>query len=155
MRDNSFKNVKILDIINSIRDAGINVAANYIFGLPDETKESLEFTYEFAENTNSEMVNFYSAMAYPGSPLHLEARNNNIKLPETYSGYSQHSYDTQNLPSQNLSAAEILDFRDKAWSKYHTNPKYLKLLESKFGIEAVNNLKETTKIKLKRKLLGD
>jgi len=151
----SFKNVKILDIINSIRDAGINVAANYIFGLPDETKESLEFTYEFAENTNSEMVNFYSAMAYPGSPLHLEAKNNNIKLPETYSGYSQHSYDTQNLPSQNLSAAEILDFRDKAWSKYHTNPKYLKLLESKFGIEAVNNLKETTKIKLKRKLLGD
>ena len=94
-------------------------------------------------------------MAYPGSPLHLEAKSNNIKLPETYSGYSQHSYDTQNLPSQNLSAAEILDFRDKAWSKYHTNPKYLKLLESKFGIESVNNLKETTKIKLKRKLLGD
>ena len=151
----AFKNVKILDIINSIRDAGINVAANYIFGLPEETKESLEFTYEFAENTNTEMVNFYSAMAYPGSPLHLEARKNNIKLPESYSGYSQHSYDTQNLPSQYLSAAEILAFRDKAWDKYHTNPKYLKLLESKFGIPAVNNLKETTKIKLKRKLLGD
>lgn len=151
----AFKNVKILDIINSIRDSGINVAANYIFGLPEETKESLEFTYQFAEETNSEMVNFYSAMAYPGSPLHLEARKNNIKLPENYSGYSQHSYDTQNLPSQHLSAAEILDFRDKAWNKYHTNPKYLKLLESKFGIQAVNNLKETTKIKLKRKLLGD
>jgi len=151
----AFKNVKIIDIINSIRDSGINVAANYIFGLPEETKESLEFTYKFAEETNSEMVNFYSAMAYPGSPLHLEARKNNIKLPESYSGYSQHSYDTQNLPSQHLSAAEILDFRDKAWNKYHTNPKYLKLLESKFGIQAVNNLKETTKIKLKRKLLGD
>ncbi len=151
----AFKNVKILDIINSIRDSGINVAANYIFGLPEETKESLEFTYQFAEETNSEMVNFYSAMAYPGSPLHLEARKNNIKLPENYSGYSQHSYDTQNLPSQHLSAAEILDFRDKAWNKYHTNPKYLKLLESKFGIQAVNNLKETTKIKLRRKLLGD
>ena len=151
----AFKNVKILDIINSIRDSGINVAANYIFGLPEETKESLKFTYQFAEETNSEMVNFYSAMAYPGSPLHLEARKNNIKLPENYSGYSQHSYDTQNLPSQHLSAAEILDFRDKAWNKYHTNPKYLKLLESKFGIQAVNNLKETTKIKLRRKLLGD
>ena len=101
------------------------------------------------------MVNFYSAMAYPGSPLHLEARKNNVKLPETYSGYSQHSYDTQNLPSKYLSAAEILAFRDNAWDKYHTNPKYLKLLESKFGILAVNNLKETTKIRLKRKLLGD
>lgn len=151
----AFKNVKIIDIINSMRDAGIYVAANYIFGLPEETKESLEFTYNFAEETNTEMVNFYSAMAYPGSPLHLEARKNKIKLPSTYSGYSQHSYDTQNLPSKNLSAAEILSFRDKAWDKYHTNPKYIKLLESKFGMNAVNNLKKTTKIKLKRKLLGD
>ena len=151
----AFKNVKIIDIINSMRDAGIYVAANYIFGLPEETKESLEFTYNFAEETNTEMVNFYSAMAYPGSPLHLEARKNKIKLPTTYSGYSQHSYDTQNLPSQNLSAAEILSFRDKAWDKYHTKQKYLKLLENKFGMNSVNNLKKTTKIKLKRKLLGD
>ena len=151
----AFKNVKIIDIINSIRNAGINVAANYIFGLPEETEESLEFTYNFAEESNTEMVNFYSAMAYPGSPLHLESKKNNIILPKTYSGYSQHSYDTQNLPSAHLSASEILAFRDKAWDKYHTNPKYLKLLENKFGINAVNNLKETTKIKLKRKLLGD
>jgi len=151
----AFKDVKIIDIINSIRDAGINVAANYIFGLPEETEESMKFTYDFAEETNSEMVNFYSAMAYPGSPLYLEARKNKVKLPENYSGYSQHSYDTQNLPSQYLSAAQILDFRDKAWHKYHTNKKYMDLLESKFGINAVNNLKATTKIKLKRKLLGD
>ena len=151
----AFKNVKIIDIINSMRDAGINVAANYIFGLPEETKESLEFTYNFAEETNTEMVNFYSAMAYPGSPLYLESKKNNVLLPKTYSGYSQHSYDTQNLPSKHLSAAEILAFRDKSWDKYHTNPKYLKLLEKKFGLNAVNNLKETTKIKLKRKLLGD
>ncbi|MDB3903426.1 B12-binding domain-containing radical SAM protein [Candidatus Pelagibacter sp.] len=151
----AFKNVKIIDIINSIRNAGINVAANYIFGLPEETEESLEFTYNFAEESNTEMVNFYSAMAYPGSPLHLESKKNNIILPKTYSGYSQHSYDTQNLPSAHLSASEILAFRDKAWDKYHTNPKYLKLLENKFGMNAVNNLKETTKIKLKRKLLGD
>jgi len=151
----AFKNVKIIDIINSIRNAGINVAANYIFGLPEETEESLEFTYNFAEESNTEMVNFYSAMAYPGSPLYLESKKNNIVLPKTYSGYSQHSYDTQNLPSAHLSASEILAFRDKAWDKYHTNPKYLKLLENKFGMNAVNNLKETTKIKLKRKLLGD
>jgi anaerobic magnesium-protoporphyrin IX monomethyl ester cyclase len=151
----AFKNVKIIDIIDSIRNAGINVAANYIFGLPEETKESLEFTYNFAEESNTEMVNFYSAMAYPGSPLYLESKKKNIILPKTYSGYSQHSYDTQNLPSANLSASEILAFRDKSWNKYHTNSKYLKLLESKFGMNAINNLKATTKIKLKRKLLGD
>jgi anaerobic magnesium-protoporphyrin IX monomethyl ester cyclase len=101
------------------------------------------------------MVNFYSAMAYPGSPLFLEARKNGIELPSTYSGYSQHSYDTLNLSTTKLSAGEILKFRDEAWMKYHTNEKYLNLIKEKFGHNAVDNIKSTTRIKLKRKLLGD
>ena len=150
----SYKEVKIIDVINGIRDSGINVAANYIFGLPEDTEKSLKFTYDFAEEANSEMVNFYSAMAYPGSPLFLEARKNGIELPSTYSGYSQHSYDTQNLSTAKLSAGQILKFRDEAWMKYHTNEKYLNLIKEKFGQNAVDNIKSTTKIKLKRKLLG-
>ena len=147
--------MKIIDVINGIRDSGINVAANYIFGLPEDTEKSLKFTYDFAEETNSEMVNFYSAMAYPGSPLFLEARKNGIELPSTYTGYSQHSYDTQNLSTSKLSAGQILKFRDEAWMKYHTNEKYLNLIKEKFGQNAVDNIKTTTGIKLKRKLLGD
>ena len=101
------------------------------------------------------MVNFYSAMAYPGSPLYLEAKKDGIKLPTSYSGYSQHSYDTLNLSTSKLSAEQILKFRDESWEKYHTNEKYLKLVKEKFGSRAVDNIKSTTKIKLKRKLLGD
>ncbi len=151
----SFKEVRIIDIIDMIRNTDINVAANYIFGLPDETNESMNFTLNFALEANTEMVNFYSAMAYPGSPLYLEAKEKKIQLPSNYAGYSQHSYETLNLPSSKLSSAEILKFRDYAWTKYHTNSKYLDLLEKKFGSPAVKNLQNTTKIQLKRKILGD
>tara|TARA_Y100000590_G_scaffold184419_1_gene210189 strand:+ start:13755 stop:15275 length:1521 start_codon:yes stop_codon:yes gene_type:complete len=151
----SYKEVKIIDVVNLIRDSGINVAANYIFGLPNETEDSLKFTYSFAEETNSEMVNFYCAMAYPGSPLHLIAKKQNLKLPSTYSGYSQHSYDTQNLPSEFLPAKTILKFRDDAWNKYHKNPKYLSLIKNKFNSKAEQNIINMSKIKLKRKILGD
>ena len=85
----------------------------------------------------------------------LEAKKKVIRLPNTYSGYSQHSYDTQNLPSKKLSAAEILKFRDGAWLKYHTNNNYLSLINKKFGNKAKENIESMTKIKLKRKLLGD
>ena len=149
----SFKEVKIIDIIKMIQDQGINVAANYIFGLPYENKESMEFTLNFALEANTEMANFYSAMAYPGSPLYLDAVSKNIALPQTYSGYSQHSYETLNLPSKYLTAAEILKFRDYAWMKYHTNENYLSLLKKKFGTQAFDNINNTTKIKLKRKIL--
>jgi len=153
-KDN-YKDVRIGDIMDSMREADINIAANYIFGLPMDTEESLQFTLDFALDANTEMVNFYTAMAYPGSRLYVEAKRDGIKLPDTYSGYSQHSYDTQNLPTENLTAAEILKFRDEAWTKYHTNPAYLDLLENKFGKKAKQNVVDTAIIKLKRRLLGD
>lgn len=95
------------------------------------------------------------AAAYPGSPLHIEARQKGWLLPDRYAGYSQHSWHTQNLPSNYLSAAEILKFRDEAWYKYFTNPSYLNMLEGKFGKEAREDVENSAKIKLKRKLLGD
>ena len=60
-----------------------------------------------------------------------------------------------NLPNDNLTAQQILKFRDEAWTKYHTNPDYLNLLESKYGRPARENVEDSTKIKLKRKILGD
>jgi anaerobic magnesium-protoporphyrin IX monomethyl ester cyclase len=150
-----FVDVKITDLMQNMRDAGINIGGNYIFGLPMDTKESMQSTLDFALANKTEMVNFYCAMAYPGSPLHKTARQKGWKLPETYSGYSQHSYDMLNLSNDNLSAKDIMDFRDKAFITYNSDPDYLKLLETKFGVSAKQNMEETLNIKLKRKLLGD
>ena len=150
-----FVDVKIKDLMQNMRDAGINIGGNYIFGLPMDTKESLQSTLDFAMSNKTEMVNFYCAMAYPGSPLYLQAREKGWALPTKYEGYSQHSYYTQNLPNDHLSAAEILEFRDKAFVTYNSNPEYLQLLENKFGAPARQNMEETLKVTLKRQLLGD
>ena len=151
----SYREVKINDVFDMMRKADINIAANYIFGLPMDTQESMQNTLDFAKDNLSEMVNLYCAMAYPGSPLHLEAKKHNWQLPTTYSGYSQHAYDTLNLQNEKLSSSEILAFRDKAWMEYHTNKDYLSLIENKFSFNARRNIEQTTKIKLKRKLIGD
>lgn len=150
-----FVDVKITDLMQNMRDAGICVGGNYIFGLPMDTLESMQDTLDFAMANKTEMANFYCAMAYPGSPLYKTAKQKGWKLPETYSGFSQHSYDMRNLSNENLSSEEIMAFRDSAFVKYCSNPDYLNLLETKFGIQARENMQETLNIKLKRKLLGD
>jgi radical SAM superfamily enzyme YgiQ (UPF0313 family) len=150
-----FVDVKIKDVITRIESAGIGVGANYIFGLPNDTLQSMQNTLDFAIDNSTDMANFYSAMAYPGSPLYLDAKRNGMELPSTYSGYSQHSYDSLNMSNENLTSAQILEFRDMAWDKYHTSPKYVNQLEKKFGLAAKNELENTTKVSLKRKLLGD
>jgi len=150
-----FKEVKILDIVKMVQDAGIGVGGNYIFGLPMDNEETIKETMEFAMSNMTEMVNFYCAMAYPGSPLYLTARRNGWKLPETYAGYSQHSYYTHPLSNGVLTSEQILKFRDNAFTEYHSNPAYLRMLETKYGPEAPENVRNTLKIELKRKLLGD
>ena len=60
---------------------GFYVGANYIFGLPDDDKESMQQTLIFIR-INSEWANFYSAMAYPGSQLYPMAIKKKWKLPD-------------------------------------------------------------------------
>jgi len=148
-----YKGIKILDIINSVRDAGIGVGANYIFGLPMDNEETIKETLQYAMDNITDMANFYCAMAYPGSPLYLEAVRKGWKLPDTYAGYSQHSYYTHPLSNGLLTSEEILAFRDQAYIKYHSNPVYLKRLEDQYGVDAATNVRDTLKIDLKRKIL--
>jgi hypothetical protein len=112
-------------------------------------------TFDLALELNTPMANFYSCMAYPGSPLHEEAVKNKVELPDCYAGYSQHSYECQPLPTKHLSAAEVLQFRDTAWKMYHTRNEHEALIFKKFGEDAQNALRKSTSIKLKRRLLGD
>ena len=150
-----FTDVNIQDLVKKIQDAGIDVIGNYIFGLPEDTVETMQDTLEMAQDLNCEFANFYSTMAYPGSRLYLDALKEGWELPETYVGYSQHSYETTPLATKHISAAEVLGFRDKAFQEYYTNEKYLKMIEDKYGLQTRTGIEDMTKIKLKRKLLGD
>jgi len=150
-----FEEVDIRQVVGMVRGSGINVAANYIFGLPEDTFDSMQQTFDLALELNTPMANFYSCMAYPGSPLYNQAVANGLKLPDSYAGFSQHSYECQPLPTRYLSAEQVLKFRDFAWRKYHSEPDFQNMIKENFGDAAVDQINDSLKIKLKRKILGD
>ena len=136
--------------IESVRAAGINVAANFIFGLPKDDIETMQASLDMALELNCEVANFYSTMAYPGSQLYTLALQQNWPLPDKWSGYSQHSLDSLPLPTEHLSGPEVLRFRDHAFQVYFNHPKYLDMIARKFGPETVAEIKEMTSHKLVR-----
>ena len=113
----------------------------------------MQQTLDLAIELNCEFANFYSAMAYPGSPLFRMAVENGWALPETWSGFSQHSYDCLPLPTEKLSAAEVLKFRDEAFDRYFTTKRYLDMVTQKFGWAARTHIERMTRHKLRRKIL--
>lgn len=158
VRDGASKRMYVKDIkkvVKQIQDADIRVIGNYIFGLPDDTLETMQETLDMAIDLNCEFGNFYSAMAYPGSKLYEIALEEGWKLPEEWHGFSQHAYTTIPLPTKHLQAKNVLRFRDEAFDKYYSNINYLNMLEDKFGVEVKEHMKNIAKFRLKRKLLED
>jgi hypothetical protein len=103
-----------------------------------------------ASELNCEFANFYCAMAYPGSALYTTALQEGWPLPTRWSGYSQHAVDTLPLPTKHLPASEVLRFRDHAFHAYFSAPRYLQMVERKFGADTAVHVREMTSHQLAR-----
>ena len=150
-----FKQVDIREIVARIKDAGINVLGNFMFGFPDENFETMNETLDLALELNCEHANFYCATALPGSPLYQYAKAEGWNLPVNYEEFGFLSYESRPLGTKFLKPAEVLRFRDEAWKTYFSNSRYLGMIQSKFGEEARLNVEKMAKLSLKRRLLGD
>ena len=156
VKKGQYNSQKIKDSLRMTHEAGINVLANYMFGLPEDDMESMKDTLAFARETNCEWINLYATMAYPGSKLYFDCIKNNVPLPESWLGYSQYSYECMPLPTKYLSGKEVLQFRDYAFNAFfEDNDAYFNLIREKFSAQDAENIKNMTKTKLRRKILGD
>jgi len=151
----NFEDIDIRDVIKMIHDANIEIIANYLFGLPGDTHETMQNTFNLSLELCTLAWNAYPVMALPGSQLYKEAIEKGYDLPQDYSEFSFHSYNTKPLPTEYLTPAEILKFRDQAWFKYHGHLPFLNKIEKKYGSSAQENIEDMTKVSLKRKILGD
>lgn len=149
--DKGFDQDDIYRTLDRVRQADINVIGNYIFGLPEDDEETMQATLDMALDLNCEFANLYAAMAYPGSALYQQALKEGWPLPEAWTGYSQHSEDTLPLPTKHLTAAEVLRFRDQAFQTCYSSPRYLDMVNKKFGPDTVAHIKQMASHKLVRK----
>ena len=147
----SFETVDVRQIVKEIKDAGINVLANFIFGLPDEDEAAMQETLDLALEINAEHTNFYPCMALPGTPLYRQAVKEGTAIPQTFSGFSFHSEDCLPLPTKHCTPQQVLAFRDMAWEKMSLSPPYLEMIDRKFG--TADAIRQQAKIKLKRSIL--
>jgi anaerobic magnesium-protoporphyrin IX monomethyl ester cyclase len=149
-----FKDVNIRDVVKLIRDYDISVTGNFIYGLGHDNYDTMQQTYDLSVELNTENMNAYGAMFLPGSPLYLEAIDKGWEQPGTFEGWGFLSYECQPAPTDYLTPAEVLKFRDEAVLKYFRRPEYLTMMRDKFGQKSVDCINELYKIPLKRKLLG-
>lgn len=138
-------------VVQLTKDQGIYICANFIFGLPEDDFDSMQATLNLMLEINAEWANIYSAMAYPGSRLYELAVQKNWTLPDSWQGYSQYAFESLPLPTNYLSAGQVLSYRDYAFQAYFTNPRYLDKIKRIFGPETEQHIRDMSVHKLPRK----
>ncbi len=146
----SFEQDQIGRTIARVRNAGISVIGNYIFGLPEDDYATMQATLDLACELNCEFANFYCTMAYPGSALYRRALAEGWPLPDSWTAYSQHAKDALPLPTKYLPAHEVLAFRDEAFHAYFNRPEYLDMLTATFGLETTRHVQDMAVTRLQR-----
>jgi anaerobic magnesium-protoporphyrin IX monomethyl ester cyclase len=84
--------VDIRKKVRQIHNAGIDLCANFVFGLPKDTRQSMQETLDLAMELQPAFPSFFAAMAPPGSDLYNDALKKGIRLPDQWVGYAQQGY---------------------------------------------------------------
>jgi anaerobic magnesium-protoporphyrin IX monomethyl ester cyclase len=70
------------------KEAGLNVRAYFVIGMPSETLESISKTSKFAQSLPIDVVTFYTLTLYPGNELYEIAKREGTILHDDYSQYN-------------------------------------------------------------------
>jgi len=66
--------VKVVEAIHLIRDAGIRVKGLFMMGIPGETKDSIQRTIDFVLRHPLDDANLTKFTPFPGSPMYARVR---------------------------------------------------------------------------------
>ncbi|HEU0120080.1 MAG TPA: radical SAM protein [Bryobacteraceae bacterium] len=104
-------NQRFREVFRWTNEAGIRVIANYMLGLPGETRAELEETYALAEELPSFDFGFFVFYPYPGTHLFQTCREKGYLPPDYLTRPANHRTSILTLPT--LEQKDIDEVYDK------------------------------------------
>ncbi|MBT4513008.1 MAG: radical SAM protein [Chloroflexi bacterium] len=116
--------------------ANIERVGFFMLGHPQDTRETMEQTINFAKELRPDYASFNMVVPFPGTPLfRLASKEGWIKTTE-WSKYESTSYPVYESP--NVSRDEVYQTFKRAYRQYYFTPRYV--LKRLGGIRSVSDL---------------
>lgn len=114
---------RIVKTVELTKKFGIETYADYLLGLPGETKETLEKTINFALKLDTDYAQFPIVIPYPGTELYQEAVNRGWLKFNDWADFEASK--TSVLEYPDLKAADIAEMAKKAYRRFYLRPDYI------------------------------
>ena len=125
------ENSDIQGLISVCKEYGLRVPGNFMIGFPDETREEIGNTIEFAKKCldwGLDSANFFLAMPLPGTPLFDDCIRDGY-LPKDYNP-DKMNWTKANMENTQVPPKELEEIRQMAWMETN-DPEFL---EYKLGM---------------------
>jgi len=104
-------NQRFKDVFAWTREAGIMITANYMLGLPEETRDDLQSTLDLATELAAFDFGYFVFYPYPGTHLFHYCRDRGYLTDEGLKKEANHRESVLDLPT--ISRADIAEFYDR------------------------------------------
>ncbi|MEM5843891.1 MAG: radical SAM protein [Candidatus Aenigmatarchaeota archaeon] len=108
------------------KNAGLKIFGCFMIGLPGETKETIEQTFQFAKKLNPDMAFFQQAVPFPGTEFYNWCKQNGYLVTEDFDKWLDSNGQLDFLVSYpELSREELRKIRDNLMLKFYFSPKHI------------------------------
>jgi anaerobic magnesium-protoporphyrin IX monomethyl ester cyclase len=104
------------------KEAGIEVLAHVILGLPGETVESIRNTVKYIKELDPDYAQFYCAIPFPKTELEAQAKREGWKIA---GGFSRFELNQPILELPTLKLEDLTRERSKAYREFYLRPSYM------------------------------
>ncbi len=114
----------VREAFKNAKKAGLQTMGFFIFGMPEETEETMEKTIRLALELNPDLANFMIAAPYPGTELWKLVERDGILFSHTWDDYAIHS-DKAHFSIGTLTADLVERKWHEAYRRFYMRPSRL------------------------------
>ena len=115
----------VRDAFKWTKKAGIETRASFIFGLPGETKKTIQQTIDFSLELDADFVIYNIAIPLPGTKIYDEAKAKNLLLYDGLELYERADGAHPLIKLSDVTSEELVQLYNSAYRKYYIRPKYI------------------------------
>lgn len=128
---------KVKEAVAMAKKLGFKTAVYFIFGLPGESKETMQKTIDFAKSMGADFVTMGVAQPLPGTKFYDYLKQNNMLLTNDWSKYDPVQKPVYQYPY--LSSEEILEATRSGYRQFYLRPSYI--FKKALEIRSLHDLK--------------
>lgn len=113
---------QIRDFVDKAKRAGLTTHSCWVFGLPGETKETIQQTIDFCMELNTHTIQASSAMPQVGTDMYYWAVKNNYLAADSWEQYAADGEQIPVMKYPHLSQTDLNDAVNTILKKFYYRP---------------------------------